>query len=57
MDFLIIVAIVIILVIYSIALVLLGMGMSNRYNKQAWDKFYEGRDGTPPRRKAGAGGL
>lgn len=57
MNFLMVVAIVIVLVIYSIGLVLLGMGMSNKYNKMAWDKFYEGRDGTIPRRKAGAGGL
>lgn len=32
-------------VAYSIALVVLGMGISARFNAQAWNKYYEGRDG------------
>ena len=31
-------------VIYSLALLLAGMAISTKYNRQAWDKFYEGRD-------------
>lgn len=30
-------------VIYSIAMVFLGMAVATKYNRQAWDKFYEGR--------------
>lgn len=30
-------------VIYSVALVLVGMGISTKYNRQAWEKFYEGK--------------
>lgn len=33
-------------VVYSLALVLVGMGISTKYNRQAWEKFYEGRDGV-----------
>ena len=31
-------------VIYSIALLCVGMGIATRYNRQAWEKFYEGRN-------------
>lgn len=30
-------------VIYSLALLLVGMGISTKYNRQAWEKYYEGR--------------
>lgn len=30
-------------VVYSIALLLGGMAVATKYNRQAWDKFYEGR--------------
>lgn len=40
-----VIGVCLLLVIYSIALVLLGMGIATKYNRQAWDKFYEGRDG------------
>ena len=55
MDFALIIGGVMVFMAYSIALVLLGMGITNKYNKIAWDKFYEGRDGK--RRKDGAGAL
>ena len=29
--------------IYSLALLLAGMAISTKYNRQAWDKYYEGR--------------
>lgn len=32
-------------VIYSLAMVAVGMAIATRYNRQAWDKFYEGRNG------------
>ena len=43
MNAIFIIGAVMVFVIYSIALVLLGMGISNKFNRIAWDKFYEGR--------------
>ena len=43
MNVIFVIGAVMVFVIYSIALVLLGMGISNKFNRIAWDKFYEGR--------------
>lgn len=32
-------------VIYSLAMLLAGMAISTKYNRQAWEKYYEGRNG------------
>ena len=29
--------------IYSLALLLAGMAIATKYNRQAWEKYYEGR--------------
>lgn len=43
MDVLLVIGVCTLFVIYSIALVALGMGVATKYNRQAWEKFYEGR--------------
>ena len=30
-------------VIYSLCMVFIGMAVATKYNRQAWEKFYEGR--------------
>lgn len=32
-------------VIYSLAMLLAGMAIATKYNRQAWEKYYEGRNG------------
>lgn len=43
MDWLCVLGVGVLFVGYSLALILLGMAISTKYNRQAWDKFYEGR--------------
>ena len=34
-------------VVFALAFIALGMGISNCYNKRAWEKYYEGKGVRP----------
>ena len=44
MDWLWVIGVAALFVAYSIALVFLGMAVATKYSRQAWDKYYEGRE-------------